>query len=195
MTSSRNFHVLVALMMFAIAGLSAVNWMLMPQFGSRAAIAVGTMAGIWIIASIIRGRGHQSDEQRRYVASSVLAAGAMVAVGLSIRLAGALDLPATEVMKQVFGVAAGLVLVGLGNVTPKILGPLTAQRCAPAQCQALQRFVGWTFVLAGIAFSATWLVLPVAQAGIVSMGVSLGATALVLARCAWTMLARPANSN
>jgi len=73
---------------------------------------------------------------------------------------------------------------------PKVLSPLTATRCAPSQVQAIQRFTGWLFVLAGLASIASWLFLPIEQAQTWSMIATAAAVILVVLRNAWAFVAR-----
>jgi hypothetical protein len=66
---------------------------------------------------------------------------------------------------------AGAFFVFTGNALPKTLTPLSARQCGEATSQALQRFMGWTWVLMGLAFSAVWLALPIDAAEPVSVAV------------------------
>ena len=91
-------------------------------------------------------------------------------------------------MERAQGVMVGLVLAVCANLVPKTLEPLSTTRCEPSRKQALQRFAGWTLVLAGLGYSIAWLVLPLDQARIPAMSIVASGLLLVLARVAWTFM-------
>ncbi len=88
------------------------------------------------------------------------------------------------------GVILGLVLVIVGNFMPKNVEPSSEERCEPSAAQALQRFAGWTFVLAGVAYSLVWLVFPLRHASLVSTLTLAAAVLLVAARLLRAVLPR-----
>ena len=76
------------------------------------------------------------------------------------------------------------MLMVIGNAVPKVIGPLEG-RCSPAKWQSEQRFSGWVFTLAGLAYTTLWVFAPVAHAADASMLACAAALVLVLARLAW----------
>ena len=58
----------------------------------------------------------------------------------------------------------GLIVAWSGNTIPKTLTPLEQLACDPARHQARLRRAGWAFVLAGLGWALSWLLLPIAAA-------------------------------
>ncbi len=122
------------------------------------------------------------------IRNALILAGLMLAFSFSLTLAVRKDWIEPDTMERAQGVMVGLVLVVCANLVPKTLEPLSAQRCKPAKKQSLQRFAGWTLVLAGLGYSIAWLVLPLEQARIPAMSIVATGLLLVLARVAWTVM-------
>lgn len=87
------------------------------------------------------------------------------------------DLPMRVTM-----VLLGLYYVVSGNALPRRFTARAAQRPNAARIQAGQRFAGWTFVLAGLAFALAWIVLPKDVAEPLSVAFLLGGSFTVLLR-------------
>ena len=194
MTISQRLHAQLALVALLVAGLAATGWMIAPAKATWL-IAVVAMAAIWLAVAIIgrvRPFAEQSAAERRLFTASVIAAGLILAAALGKALVVSLGFETGETIDRALGVVTGVVLLLIGNAIPKALGPLTAKRCAPVQVQAIQRFAGWTFAAAGLAYAALWLLAPVEMAhnwATVAVGAGL---VIVLMRyaCALTMSAR-----
>ena len=193
MTISQRMHAQVALVVLIVVGLAAAGWVLIPAKAITSMVAISTMAAIWFVVAFIgfaRPFAEQSASERRFLAASVAAAGAILAVSLGKKIADAFGLFGGVEIERALGIGAGVLLVLLGNTMPKVLSPLTAKRCAPSQVQAIQRFTGWLFVLAGLASIASWLFQPIEQAQIWSMIATAAALVLVVLRNAWAFVAR-----
>jgi hypothetical protein len=113
--------------------------------------------------------------------SLVLAA---LILGVSLGFTG---LEAANVVSSDFadrgrGVALGLVLIIYGSAAPKYLPPITRIEDA-ARKQSVQRFAGWTFVIAGIGYSLAFLVLPLDIAAYGAVGCGVAGLLIVAARC------------
>jgi hypothetical protein len=150
------------------AALAIGNWRLKPDRAlawAAALIAIGCMGLVWFRACLrpveYGARGKRQDSIR----AAIVFAALMLLVGLGNRLATASsassspDFPLRAIMA-----IAGAFLAFTGNAIPKVLTPLTSLRCDPAKAQAARRFVGWTWVLAGVAVCAVWLGLPIVHA-------------------------------
>ena len=102
----------------------------------------------------------------------------MLASAYVLKHAGAdHDLPMRVTM-----VLLGLYYVVSGNAMPRRFSARAAQRPNAARIQAGQRFAGWTFVLAGLAFALAWIVLPTDVAEPLSVAFLLGGTLTVAVR-------------
>ena len=188
MTNSQQVHAQVAFAALSVIGVAALGFALAPAKSATWSIGIATMVGIWfVVAAIGRARSFeiQSASERGFLVTSVTVGAAILVVSLGRKLALSIGLDGGEIVDRVIGIGICLALVAIGNTTPKILAPLAAKRCAPSQVQSLQRFVGWAFVLAGLAGVVGWLVLPTDKAGswaAIATGVALASTIL---RCAW----------
>lgn len=105
-------------------------------------------------------------------------------VGAALLLALALGLAMTDFLdadteSRIMMVVFGAMLVVSGNSIPKALRPRSAMRCDSTREQSVRRFMGWFFVLTGIAWIAVWLILPVDHASVVTL-VSAVAFLLIL---------------
>jgi len=74
----------------------------------------------------------------------------------------------SNLVERIAGVNIGLMLIVLGNYMPKKNQASTSQcGCgSKSSSSTLQRFMGWTFVLAGLLYALAWILLDLDQAGI-----------------------------
>ena len=106
----------------------------------------------------------------RSVVGALGLAGLTLAVALAFRYAKARGLVTDpEISTRVVTALYGLIVAWSGNMMPKTLTPLARMRCDPARHQVRQRRAGLAFVLAGIGWSVSWMVLPLPAAMPVSM--------------------------
>lgn len=197
MTASSRIHLQAAAVAVIVSGLAAADWALAPAKASSWMIAIATGFGIWIVVALmgrVRSFEDYSASERDYLRTSIIAAGVILAIALSRTLAGAIGISGGEFFDRGLGVLSGLVLLLLGNMMPKVLAPLTANRCAPAQVIAIQRFSGWIFVLDGIVCIFASLALPLDLGQDVSMIATIVTLLLVAVRYAWAFAA-PARSS
>ncbi|HKM91029.1 MAG TPA: hypothetical protein VJX29_10465 [Candidatus Acidoferrales bacterium] len=166
---------------------AAGNWYLQPE-GGRAWAASVVLLGCLTLAFLLalrrspEGSTEAEAAQRRFRDSlrrGILFAGLMVLFSLSWRLATALGAASDpDVWRRATMAVGGSFLVVTGNGIPKTLTPWSCLQDDTVRIQAFQRFVGWTWVLTGLALAITWLVLPVELAG--SLTLILVPTALLL---------------
>ena len=191
MILSLRAHTPIALVALVVAALAAANGYVFPDRLLAPITAVGAMAAIWLVVIWVeRVKSGQTDSQRRMLVRSACIAGLMLVVALGAKLAHVLGLDGGMLSHRAPGVIMGFMLMAVGNMAPKAVGPLTAKRCSPAQTQSLQRSIGWTFVLAGLAFAGVWMLAPLDQANAIATTICAGALILVIGRWTWT-LARP----
>jgi hypothetical protein len=191
MTVAVRLHAQVALVVLAVVGLASAGWIFVPAKSATWLIAMASMAVIWLIVALVgwaRPFAEHSTSERRFLVTSVAAAGLVFALALARVLAKTQGFDGGELIDRGAGVAVGLILVLLGNTLPKILTPLTAKRCAPAQVVSIQRLAGWVFVLAGLLYAAAWAFLPIVQAQAWSDWPVMAAVAIVIARYAWAFI-------
>jgi hypothetical protein len=92
-----------------------------------------------------------------------------------------------QISGRLLGILMGLVVAAYANTAPKALTPLIQMRCDPASEQRVRRFAGWTLTLGGVAYAATWLIVPYGSAGVIAMGLLGAAVLLVIARLTWAL--------
>jgi hypothetical protein len=80
--------------------------------------------------------------------------------------------------------AIGLMLAFFGNGIPKVITVTTPR------ARAIQRFAGWAFVLAGLAYAAIWALAPLTQAAEAASAAVAAAMLGVFAYGLW-MRSRP----
>ena len=119
------------------------------------------------------------------IPKALIFAALILAFSFSLTLAVRSDLIDGSTQQRAQGVMIGMVLVIFANLVPKTLEPLSATRCGRSKTQAVQRFTGWTLVLAGLGYSIAWLVLPIEHARVPAMSLVASGLLLVLARVAW----------
>jgi hypothetical protein len=191
MTLTQRPHLQLALVATLVAGLAAADWWRAPERAGLWLISLATMAVIWLVAGLIARAGATRGTGRRdLVVLSALVAGLMLAVALASRLIEAMGFDRV-LSERLAGVAIGLGLAVIGNLTPKLVEPLAPRRCSPVQIQSLRRFSGWSFTLAGLAYVAVWLIAPVDLAEMLALSLCAVAFLLVLGRWGLVLLTRP----
>ncbi len=133
----------------------------------------------WALVALIARRRRRSGRPEEESSGWIALGGLIIGVSLAAEVAKSVGGLGETTAQRAVGVAMGVFLVVVGNAMPKILTPLTRQRCDPASVQSLQRFAGWAFVLAGLVYAAAWVVLEPLQAALWS-GLVTGACVLVV---------------
>ncbi len=188
MMTHKQLHTITAIMTLLVISLAATNWYFKPEHADDWLVAMAAMPVFWLIVmfSLSRRRlASQSEVERRYIFGSIIVAGTVLSGALGIKLIETLTNVDMNPFERFWGIGMGALVVISGNILPKILSPLVEQHCSPAKTQSLQRFAGWSFVLAGIAYAIVWIVLPVAQAGSVATLILFTSVVLVVLRCGW----------
>jgi hypothetical protein len=183
MTTARpvSYYLAPALLLIA-AVLASWNWYLAPERVRSWAAALITLA-IMALILWIATRGAPPRQDAFYIRHGIVFASLILAVSLSLKLAAALGASDDrELSQRLTMVILGAFFVFVGNATPKMLTPLSALRCDGARTSALQRLMGWTWVLTGLGFSVAWLVWPPEIAKPISVAIMLGGGLIVMAR-------------
>jgi len=192
MMTIQSWSRLAAAALLLVVLLGAFLWYLQPERGVAWAASILVLPAILggvVVVKRARGCREFKAADRLLINRSLVGAGLILAISLGLSIATSFDLLGSnpeEVSQRVMGVVLGLTLVVMGNFVPKRLKPLTGT-CEPARVQALQRFTGWVFVLAGLTYATLWLVLPVEQADVFSIGVVMAGLVLVVSRTAWVV--------
>jgi hypothetical protein len=158
------------------------------------AFLVPDRRGVWLFAGmtmpLLWSGAETLKRDKDSIRRSVAVAAMLIALPLAVFAARAQGLIAAEdaaLGVRLLGIATGLIIAAYGNVIPKKLVCIDPMSPDAARKQALQRYCGWLFVLAGLANAAIWTVGPVKQAALLSMVPVAGALVLIAMR-----IARPA---
>ncbi|MDB5430247.1 MAG: putative integral rane protein [Caulobacter sp.] len=185
MTVSQSAHARIALVSLGVAAVAGANWYYAPERAWAWLLAMSVMALAWFVVICvdqIRPLAEQSPSERGYLEGSVISAGLLLIASLTYKLAHNFGVDGGVLGDRVMGAGGGVVMMVLGNYLPKALGPVTAARCSPVQMQAMQRFAGWTFMIAGLLYTAAWIFLPVSLAHTVAIPIAATAIVLTLGR-------------
>lgn len=160
MSTNRALSTLAAAMMALPVILGAALWYLRPDRAWVCAIGMFLLPAAWALK-----RRFRNAEARKRISYAIIISSLVICVPLGTSLAAALGLIAGPTVHAIgdrlTNVLAGLCLVFLGNQLPKMLPALSNAACDAATIQSVRRRTGWAHVLAGLAFAALWLLLPV----------------------------------
>ncbi len=84
----------------------------------------------------------------------------MLAIALGMKYAIAAGLADPQLARRAAMAFTGILCVVFGNAIPKQLTPLAVLHCDGSRVQAFQRFLGWMWVLSGLALVVVSLTLP-----------------------------------
>ena len=173
MTTKRPFSLnLMPVVLLLVVGLGGWMWYLQPVHAVKWAVTMFMLPAAWGVLEFAKKMGARrlsAERSQLTLKGALMGAGLILMISLGVSLASTYGIIDGSASKRAMGVVLGLVLVVYANSIPKILTPLTAGKCDPAREQSFQRFAGWTFVLSGLAYSISWLLLPVETARTVAM--------------------------
>ncbi len=168
------------------------SWLavLRSELAPMLAVAMFMLPGAWGVLGLLKRAGmfpRATAEDGARIRRALAGGGLLVALSLALMIGVTHGWMDDAMSERGMGMALGVVLIVVGNGMPKILKPLSAMRCDPAAEQAMHRFAGWTFVLAGVVYGLAYVVLPLDVAGPVSIVVAGAATVLVMVRLGWVL--------
>lgn len=110
----------------------------------------------------------------------------MLAVAAGLKYAQGLELVGAETVQRAVQVSIGLALAIYGNFIPKDGALSRTPVCS--RPQALMRFGGWAFALAGLAYAGFWALAPIRIADMIAMPIVATATVVTAGYCALVVL-------
>jgi hypothetical protein len=132
----------------------------------RIALVAGlALPALWGSAELFKG-------DKTHPRFAIAIAAVLLAVPLGAHLArasGWIVVDNGDLMSRLYGIASGLILAAYGNFIPRQLDRYDPAKADPARWQRLKRRAAWAFVLAGLACSIIWALLPVRVAAIWSI--------------------------
>jgi hypothetical protein len=111
---------------------------------------------------------------------------ALMGVAGAIAAAKTAGIIETTVERRALGLVIGVLVVLTGNLLPKTR-PLSAAGGGRARAMAVERFAGWTLVLAGLSYVALFMFVPLDQARTISSIIGMSAIAVVAANWLWQL--------
>ena len=189
---SSKFLATLAPVLSVLAILAALwLWLLDPSFTARAGFATGVMAGfmptVWLGIFGLQRRGRIGPQTRQTLLSSLTLGGVLLLAAFGLKIAQHFALIDSAMPERTQGILLGLFMIVIGNALPKTLYPLK-QNCSSAHEQALRRFVGWMFVLAGFGYALAWAFMAKAQADIYALPILVIPVVAAMARMLWVRL-------
>jgi len=196
---------LARLVLLAVIGLAAWNWLLEPSDAGRWAWAMFGLPGIWAAISIVRWwllrvrvpRWQDDEAARRYADATVrfltlfiAAIGLALAVSLGFDVARSLQLIDGRMLEaRVLGLISGAIFVVLGNGLPKILTPVSMLPDGGAErISRMRRFVGRSWVLVGLVVVTAFAFAPLESAQVARRWGVVAGVASMTAGILWVNL-------
>ena len=159
---------------------------LIPERSLAWVLAMLTLPAVWWSQQVLQKFGvdvARASADRRTLARAVAAAGLIMAISMAavlIQKLGWIEAGTGALGKRALGLIVGAMVIAYANVVPKTPGS--------ARLQATLRFSGWVLVLAGMAYSAIWLLAPITYASTLATWVLFSGLMLVLMRISWCYL-------
>jgi len=174
-----------------IALTSSIGVALIPTKPSASTAVLITLA-VFVIAwngtkALIKRKNSELDwltsKARHEILFAIILASLLLLGAMIMTVAKQLELLDGDIIKRIIGINTGLMLIVMGNYMPK-KNQATAGQCGCASKStpnAVQRFMGWTFVLGGLLYTLAWITLDLDQAGIAIMFSFPAAIAIIFA--------------
>ncbi len=154
---------------------------------------VGFMAFVCVVVKYMERKKpiatYRRDERFFYV-GAILSAGGLIVGAMALKILISVDLVNGDITQRVWGIAGGILLAMVGDLTPKVLGPLAKTPQSRRRAQTTRRYVGGSFFMAGLAAAAAWAFLPTALAKSIAFAFCLSAILFVMTLCAVNFLTR-----
>ena len=180
---ARNWAIASGTLVFLLG--ASLCW-LIPERSIAWVLAMLTLPVAWLLQTVLKKLGvdvARASADRRTLARAIAAAGLIMAISMAavlIQKLGWIEAGTGALGKRALGLIVGAMVIAYANVVPKTPGS--------ARLQATLRFSGWVLVLAGMAYSAIWLLAPITYASTLATWVLFSGLVLVLARVGWCYL-------
>lgn len=160
----------IALQVLILLGLlfGAIAWSQQPEAALVWLTGMLTLPLAWALVAVTGALpGPEKPGTRRHIYNSLIGAGLLVTGALAVVAAAALEAIPADWSDRFGMIASALVLIVIGNGLPKKIEP----GCSRTRGPAIQRLLGWTFVVTGLVALVVWLSVPMAFARVVGLGV------------------------
>jgi hypothetical protein len=178
---------LAAAAVTATAAVAVWGVVVVPDARLRFVLVATLLPALWAYVELAQVRGADAS-----VADAIMKlhrycfawAGVMLASRIGLRLAihtGLLGPSWLEPGRRFSGLVLAIGMIAFGNYLPTLRSPWPLHR-QPFAWQQVHRFVGWVFVLSGLAVAACWLWLDASAASHASMRILAVTVVLCLGR-------------
>lgn len=181
----------IALQVLILLGLlfGAIAWSQRPEAALVWLTGMLTLPVAWTLVAITGALpGPDRPGARRHIYNSLVGAGLLVTGALAVTSATTLETIPEDWSTRFGMIASALVLIVIGNGLPKKIEP----GCSRTRGLAIQRLLGWTFVVTGIVALTVWLTLPLDLARV--CGLAVYGVAVLFAIAAIVRIRRRADS-
>jgi len=132
----------------------AVAWSQRPEGALVWLAGMLTLPVAWLLVSVTGALpGADRPEARRHIYNSLVGAGLLVTGALGVVMAVTLEAMPEDWSTRFGMLTSALVLIVIGNGLPKKVEP----GCERSRFLPVQRLLGWTFVVTGLALVVLWL--------------------------------------
>ena len=160
------FQVLIVL---ALA-FGTLAWIVRPEGALIWAVGMATLPLAWLGLHLFGAMpSRECPDKRRTVLNSLVGAGLLIVGALGASALGAMGSIPEEWITRYAMITNALILIVIGNGLPKKVEP----GCSRTRGLAIQRLIGWTFVLGGSAQALTWLLVPAVDEALVGLTVAI----------------------
>ena len=168
----------IALQILILLGLlfGAVAWNQRPEAALVWLTGMLTLPAAWALVAITGALpGPEKPGARRHIYNSLVGAGLLLTGALVVAAAATLETIPEDWSTRFGMISSALVLIVIGNGLPKKI----ESGCSRTRGLAIQRLLGWTFVVTGLVALMIWLAVPMTYAK--TAGLSVYAIAVVFA--------------
>lgn len=147
-----------------------------PYKPQGAALVIGMMCLFALVWFTIR-KSYRTDEPswmqsktRHEILCAMILASVLLLGSISATLARELELMNAETVKRLSGASIGVMLILMGNFMPKrLMATGDCCSCSTTRSLKIQRIVGWIFVLAGLLYTAIWMLVDIERTSLFAM--------------------------
>lgn len=143
------------------------------------------LPAIWLVATILQRFNISvcaAEQSPAELATGIAMGAFLMTLMMGKNIAEEFALLDIAIAERIVGVTIGVFLMFMGNSIPKVLTPISKMRCDPARAQAVQRYAGRVFMLAGLAITIAWIATPIDFASIVMLAAGGASLILVIPR-------------
>lgn len=158
----------IALQLLILLGFvfGALAWSQHPEAAAFWLTGMLTLPVAWSLVALTGALpGPDRPDARRHIYNSLVGGAVLMTAVLGVKAAATLEAIPQDWSTRFGMLATALVLIVIGNGLPKKLEP----GCSRTRGLAIQRLLGWTFVVTGLVAVVIWLSIPMAFAKVAGL--------------------------